>query len=133
MTTYTFNKSERLCSKTLIEELLKSKLSFVKYPFRIVYKVSSKKGPFPARIAVSVSKKKFKRAVKRNRIKRLTREAFRLHKEELYQQIPADSTIDILLIYLDNELWNFAKIEKAVKAALEKMGMECQFEITCNT
>lgn len=121
---YTLSKSERLCSKTLIEELLKSRLSFVKYPFRIVYKVSSQTGDFPARIAISVSKKKFKRAVKRNRIKRLTREAFRLHKQELYEQIPPGSTFDILLIYLDKELWDFEKTEKSVKAALEKIGTE---------
>lgn len=121
---YTLSKSERLCSKTLIEELLKSRLSFVKYPFRIVYKVSSQTGDFPARIAISVSKKKFKRAVKRNRIKRLTREAFRLHKQELYEQITPGSTLDILLIYLDKELWAFEKMEKSVKAALEKIGME---------
>lgn len=121
---YALNKSERLCSKILIEELLKSRLSFVKYPFRVVYNVSSKAGPFPARIAVSVSKKKFKRAVKRNRIKRLVREAFRLHKEELYSQIPSGYTLDILLIYLEHELWNFDKTERAVKAALEKLGME---------
>lgn len=73
---YSLSKSERLCSKTLIEELLTSKLSFVKYPFRIVFKESSQIGEFPVRIAISVSKKKFKRAVKRNRIKRLTRESF---------------------------------------------------------
>ncbi len=121
---YTLSKSERLCSKTLIEELLKSRLSFVKYPFRIVYKASSQTGEFPARIAISVSKKKFKRAVKRNRIKRLTREAFRLHKQELYEQIPPGSTFDILLIYLDKELWDFEKTEKSVKAALEKIGTE---------
>ena len=85
---YSLSKSERLCSKTLIEELLTSKLSFVKYPFRIVFKESSQIGEFPVRIAISVSKKKFKRAVKRNRIKRLTREAFRLNKNDFYNNIP---------------------------------------------
>lgn len=73
---YSLSKAERLCSKILFEELLTSEISFVKYPFRVVLKDSSIPGEYPARIAISVSKKKFKRAVKRNRVKRLTREAY---------------------------------------------------------
>ncbi len=118
---YTLSKSERLCRKTLLEELLASELSFVKYPFRVVYKVSSIPGEFPARIAISVGKKRFKRAVKRNRVKRLVREAFRLNKSILYNEIPEGQTIDILVIYLENTLPTFAKTEKAVKAILQKI------------
>ena len=91
---YTLSKSERLCSQILMGELLASGLSFIKYPFRIVYKISSQPGDYPARIAISVSKKKFKRAVKRNRVKRLVRENFRLHKEILYAPMPSACTIE---------------------------------------
>jgi ribonuclease P protein component len=118
---YSLNKSERLCSKKLIDELLLSKCSFVKYPFRVIYKISSQPGEFPARIAVSVSKKKFKRAVKRNRIKRLTREAYRLNKPEFYHQIPIGNTVDILFIYLDNQLHTYQKIEKAILQSTKKI------------
>ncbi len=118
---YSLSKSERLSSKTLLEELIKSELSFVKYPFRIVLKDSSLPGEHPARIAISVSKKKFKRAVKRNRVKRLLREAYRLNKPEFYKQIPPGHTIDILFIYLDQNLPVYLKIEKAVKSALQKI------------
>lgn len=118
---YSLSKSERLCSKTLIEELLTSKLSFVKYPFRIVVKDSSCPGEYPARIAISVSKRKFKRAVKRNRVKRLVREAYRLNKPEFHRHIIAGHTIDILFIYLDEELPSFKKTEKAIKSALQKI------------
>lgn len=118
---YSLSKSERLCSKTLIEELLTSKLSFVKYPFRIVVKDSSCLGEYPARIAISVSKRKFKRAVKRNRVKRLVREAYRLNKNEFHRHIIAGHTIDILFIYLDEELPSFKKTEKAIKSALQKI------------
>lgn len=118
---YSLSKSERLCSKTLIEELLTSESSFVKYPFRIVLKKSSQTGEYPARIAISVSKKRFKRAVKRNRIKRLTREAFRLNKADFYNQIASGQTIDILFIYLDTNLPVYTKVEKAVKSALQRI------------
>lgn len=118
---HSFSKSERLCSKTLIEELLTSELSFVKYPYRIVFKDSSLPGTFPARMAISVSKKKFKRAVKRNYIKRLTKEAYRLHKSGLYEKILPGHTLDILFIYLDYELPSYTRVEKAMIGALKKI------------
>lgn len=118
---YSLSKSERLCSKILIDELLTSDISFVKYPFRVIVKQSSVPGEFPARMTVSVSKRKFKRAVKRNRIKRLTREAYRLNKTHLYQALTPGTTLDILFIFLDNQLPVFSKTEKAIKAALQKI------------
>lgn len=119
---YSFHKSERLCNKTLFEELIASGESFIKYPFRIVMKESSVKGEYPARMAISVSKKKFKRAVKRNRIKRLTREAYRQNKAELCQNLLSQNkTIDILFIYLDQQLPEYAKTEKAVQTALQRI------------
>lgn len=124
---YSFHKSEHLCNKTLFEELITSENnSFVKYPFRIVMKESSQKGDYPARMAISVSKKRFKRAVKRNYIKRLTREAYRLNKAELYTNIPSGQTVDILFIYIDNNLPAYAKTEKAIKNALQKISAHFQ-------
>ena len=69
---YTFCKEERLCRKGGFEELLSSGYSFVSYPLRVVIRLYPREEKdFPARIAVSVSKRRFKRAVKRNRVKRL--------------------------------------------------------------
>ena len=106
---YSLSKAERLCSKILFEELLTSEISFVKYPFRVVLKDSSIPGEYPAR------------AVKRNRVKRLTREAYRLNKPEFYQHIIPGHTVDILFIYLDQNLPVFSKTEKAIKSVLKKI------------
>lgn len=119
---YTFCKEERLCYKGGFEELLSSGYSFVSYPLRVVIRLYPReRKEFPARIAVSVSKKRFKRAVKRNRVKRLVREAYRLNKNILYSRIPEDKTMDILFIYLHNEISEFGKIEKAITGAIRKI------------
>lgn len=118
---YSLCKSERLCRKTLIEELFAHDMSFVRYPYRVIVKQSSLPGEYPARIAISVSKKKFRRAVQRNRIKRLTREAYRLNKTNLYKSMPEGKTLDILFIFLDTRLPDYPKIEKAVKDSLQKI------------
>lgn len=117
-------KDERLANETLFEELLRSDYSFVRYPFRIVAKHSSLPSKFPARIAISVSKKKFKHAVQRNRMKRLIKETFRCNKELLYQSIPSGITVDILFIYLDQQLVTFSKIEKTMQGTLVKIAQD---------
>ncbi|WP_240775570.1 ribonuclease P protein component [Sphingobacterium psychroaquaticum] len=81
----TFTKEERLCSKRLIDDLFHNSFSFVLYPYRIVFQPKpSEDHVSPAQSILSVSKRRFKRAVDRNAVKRRMREAFRLQKEELY-------------------------------------------------
>lgn len=116
----TLTKAERLYHRKLFEELLSSKNSFVKYPLRVVYKESSTPGEFPIRIAISVGKKRFKRAYKRNRIKRLIRESYRLYKPVIFPKI-GDKHIDILFIYIDNKLPDFNIVNKSVKHLMDKI------------
>lgn len=116
-----FSKSERLCQKSLFDDLIGSGVSFIKYPFRVVAKESAIPGEEKARIAISVSKRRFKRAVKRNKVKRLLREAFRLNKQTLYAHIKAGVTWDILFIYLDEDIPHYSRIEKSVISSLNKI------------
>lgn len=78
---HTLSKEERLCSRKILEELFGGGHQSVSiYPIRAVFMPSEQTG---VRIMVSVSKRYFRRAVKRNRIKRQLREAYRLQKEIL--------------------------------------------------
>ena len=74
---YTFKKEERLCNKRLIDGLYHNGSSFLCYPFKATWCLSDLPAPFPAQVLFAVSKKRFKRAVDRNRVKRLMREAYR--------------------------------------------------------
>ena len=118
----TFDKAERLCSKNRFERLLSSGSSFISYPLRVVIcEADREEEEYPAQIAISVAKKRFKRAVKRNRIKRLIREAYRLNKFKLYERIPRDKRWDILFIYLGDTVVEYVKIEKAIAGVFRKM------------
>ncbi|WP_172391021.1 ribonuclease P protein component [Sphingobacterium shayense] len=78
---YTFKKEERLCSRRLIDSLFHDGSSFVVYPYRVVLKsFEPVDGSASIQSVISVSKRRFKKAVDRNYIKRRMREAFRLQK-----------------------------------------------------
>jgi ribonuclease P protein component len=80
---YTFKKEERLCNKRLLEQLFSSGSSFLCYPFRVSWLKATLPQQVPVQVVFAVAKKRYRRAVDRNLIKRRTREAYRVHKQEL--------------------------------------------------
>jgi len=120
----TFSKRERIVSRKLIELLFSkgSNHSTSAFPIRIVYMEKEREeGEEPVQILVSVSKRHFKRAVKRNRVKRQIREAYRHHKQILAEKVPQDKTLAIAFIWLADELFESQQVERSVKRLLEKM------------
>lgn len=114
---HSFSKAERLCSQKRIDTLFSGGESFIAYPLRIVYvlRENEEGQEYPISVLVSISKKKFKRAVKRNRVKRLVREAYRLNKTLLINEAMRNGKgVDIAFLYLKNELPNYQEIERAV-------------------
>ncbi|AHW59365.1 ribonuclease P protein component [Draconibacterium orientale] len=117
---HTLKKAERLCSKKVIDELFAEGESFLAFPIKVVYKVTELPQPVPVQAGFTVSKKIFKRAVKRNRIKRLMREAYRLNKQML-PLLADEQQMAIFFIFIGKELPTFAQVEKAMKKALYKL------------
>lgn len=116
-------KAERLNSKNTIEELFSGGAkSFLAYPIRVVFMPVERKEEAPVSILVSVSKKRFKRAVKRNRVKRQIREAYRKNKHALLQLMQTkEYGLAIAFIYLENELRDTAEVEYKVKELLVRV------------
>jgi ribonuclease P protein component len=123
MKKYTFTKEERLCSQKQIELLFNNSSSFILYPFRFVWTSQTlADAPYPAEIAISVPKKRFKRAVDRNKIKRHIREAYRKNKGELFYPFLSQQHIKLsfILIYVSNELFTAVDMEKKLILCLNK-------------
>lgn len=113
----TFSKEEKLCSTKAIDTLFAAGESFIAYPLRVVYIIydESVAEDQRASVMISVSKRKFKRAVKRNRVKRMVREAYRLNKHGLTTLLQNNNKrIDIAFLYLKDELPEYSEIEKSI-------------------
>lgn len=113
---FTLTKEERLSWKRYIDLLFEKGQSFVAFPLRVIYLFVEDEMPARASILISVSKKKFKRAVKRNKIKRQVREAYRLQKPELITHLEGrNKNLLIAFLYIDKEIHPHTTIEKAMK------------------
>jgi ribonuclease P protein component len=123
---YTFKKEERLCNKRLIDKLFHNGSSFLCYPFRVSWLVNPEPQSHPAQILFSVPKKRYKRAVDRNSVKRLMREAYRLHKQQyLYDALQqTDKRIIISVGYVGKEIEPYLFIEKKMLKLLTQLGNE---------
>lgn len=115
-------KPERLNKKKIIEKMFAGgSRSFSIFPLRVVW-LPVEELDVQASILISVSKRRFKRAVKRNRIKRQIREAYRLNKQILLAPLTEKNRrLAIAFIYLANELMNSALVEEKIKAALTRI------------
>ena len=120
---YTLTKNERLCSKKLIERLFAGgNKSFPTFPLRVVYMcLPPEETEADASILISVPKKRFKHAVKRNQVKRQVREAYRRNKHILLDALKAQETptkMIMAFIWLDNKIHSSEEVEYKVKKLL---------------
>ena len=118
----TFPKKEHLCGEIRIGRLFTEGKAFIAHPLRIVYSVHEKTDNTPVKVMVSVPKKRFKRAVKRNRLKRLMRESYRLNKSKLTEFCTEKNiSLQIAFNYVSDEEMDFKTIESKIIVALQKI------------
>ena len=122
----TFGKREHLCKHTLIGELFEGNAHMVTaWPLKMVYLLVDKQSDrdVPVQLLISVSKRSFKRAVKRNRVKRQIREAYRANKQQLQEKVSAMDGKQLLMavIWQDGKLHDSAEIEAKMQKGLKRL------------
>lgn len=116
-----FGKKEKLKSRKQIDELFVNGKSFAVFPVRVTYQFLPA-GETVLQTGVTASKKHFKKAVDRNRIKRLLREAYRLQKNELQITLKQNKKQAILFfMYTDKTIASFDIIKEAVHKCFNRL------------
>jgi len=131
---YTLGKNERLKKRKAIEELFASGESFAVHPFRVYFlkkkiedciAINGRLLPAESvlQAGVGVSKRNFKKAVDRNKIKRITREAYRLQRTELEELIIAKKEwcLKLFFIYNGTEKPDYRLVREKVRSALSRL------------
>ncbi|CAA0155765.1 ribonuclease P protein component [Tenacibaculum maritimum] len=119
---FTLGKEERLKSKKLIGRLYSEGKSVKIFPLRMVYLQANHTSNFPAQIGVSVPKRNFKKAVHRNRIKRLLRETYRKQKYTVYNSL--NEPYVFMISYLAKDEWAYSDIERKMDKLLNSFVSE---------
>ena len=131
---FTLGKEERLKSRKQIDQLFSEGKSFAVNPLRVYFLIAPANIDLPSpkipesfiQFAVGVSSKNFKRAVDRNRIKRLTREAYRLQKYILQEKLKEKNlSMKVFFIFTGKELPEYKFMYGKVGVALQKLLKEC--------
>jgi ribonuclease P protein component len=119
----TFTKEERLCSKRSLDLLFKNGSSFLLYPYRVSYLFTPDDTGIPVEVVINVSKRRYKKAVDRNLIKRRTREAYRLQKqEELYSFLnKPEQQLLLSLQFVGKQKYDFSFLERKMLGVLKKL------------
>jgi ribonuclease P protein component len=117
------SKNERLKSRKLIQELFEKAQIFHQYPFKVLFSFNNfEKLKYPAQIGISVSKRNFKHAVDRNRIKRKIKESYRQNKHLLYNDLEKfDQNLRFFVIYTAKADIDYSIIEESMTQLIKKI------------
>lgn len=115
----TLPKEERLSGASLIEALYRNNSSFLCYPYKISWQVHPELTGCPVQILFSVSKKRYKRAVDRNLLKRRMRESYRLQKQE--NLVSSSKQLIFSVTYIGKKINDSALMMKKMQKALQQL------------
>jgi len=117
-----YPRTEKLKSRKLIQQLFSEGKSVTVSPVKCFYLLHPAGLNECIQTGVGVSSRNFKKAVHRNRIKRLLREAYRLNNHSLHQALlQKQKQVAVFILYTGKEMPTFQSLQKTVQAALEKL------------
>jgi ribonuclease P protein component len=132
---YTLGNNERLKSRKSIEQLFKEGQRFSITPFRVLFAIDHAKPAVNGiKFGVTVSSKQFRKAVDRNRIKRLVRESYRLQKLPLVEMLKEKNKgLQLFIIYTAKEMPDHKTVYEKVHMILKKLHKQINENISSNS
>jgi len=123
---FSFGKNEKLCSKKDIQTIFDKGEKFASYPFFFIFNQAQNREDAAVKVLITVSKKKFKKAVHRNRIKRLCREVYRLNKHLLIENLPGNlnNSLHLAIAYIATEELPYSTMHIAMQKSLKHIANE---------
>jgi ribonuclease P protein component len=118
----TFHKNERLCSRTLIQQLFRAGKTFNSGPFRVHWGIRAGNSASPVQVMIAVPKGLVPKATGRNLVKRRIREAYRRNKQILYGPLNgAGRQITLIISYNTKETLTFEEIRHKIILLLQRL------------
>jgi ribonuclease P protein component len=121
---FSYNKKEKLKSKKQLDKIFATGKSFTVFPLKIIYNLVDEQDNI-IKTGVGVSSRFFKKAVHRNRIKRLLREAYRTEKQPLHIYLNnKQKRLNVFLLFVDRSMPAYSLIKEKMKLCIERIIQE---------
>jgi len=119
---HTWTKAEKLKSRKRIEWVFKEGKSLSVFPFKLFYLLAEPTPAAPLQAGFGAGSRHFKKAVDRNRIKRLSREAYRVQKQPLIDHLMEKGlSMALFIVYTGKELPDHSTVKARIGVALQKL------------
>lgn len=119
---FSYNKKEKLKSKKQLDELFTKGKSFTIFPIKVFYIFDNNQQDNIIKTGVGVSSRHFNKAVQRNRVKRLLREAYRTEKQPLHFHLTNNKKqLAIFLLFIDKELPDYKTLKEKIKLCFQRI------------
>lgn len=131
---FSYQRKEKLKSRKLMDQLFAAGKSVSVFPVKAMFNEIDAAIDFPVKAGVGVSSRNFKKAVDRNRIKRLLREAYRLNKQPLLDFATSNNkNIAVFFLFVDKTLPDFEMLQNKMPVLIDKLIKQLNENSVANT
>jgi ribonuclease P protein component len=124
--TFTYSGPEKLKSRKLLNQVFAEGRSLNVFPLKVTYTSKDVETIGITKIGVGVSSRHFKKAVDRNRVKRLLRESYRLKKFSLLELVPQKKQLNVFILFIGKDISETSMIPEKMQLILQKLGNSFQ-------